>query len=106
MAFDLMRVQALGPGPIEIAIGDQRAETRDAQLPAMGVAGEDQRVAKFVPPVEDAEVGSVGDADSEVRVSGGRHMVELVVAQVRIVDTDEGDVPSVDGQLVMSVGQV
>src|SRR5690606_7832829 len=61
--------QAADPVGVEVAVGDQGAVEGDAQLPAVGVAGEDQRVAVGGEGVEDPQVGGVDDGEGEVRVA-------------------------------------
>ena len=77
-----------------------------AELPAVRVAGQDQRVAEGVPAVEHAQVGRVGDADREVGRGVGRLVVETVVLEVRVVDADEGEPAPGDLERGVPVGQV
>ena len=86
-----MPVQPLGAGRLEVAVGGQGAEAGHADLPSVGVAGQDRVVAVRGVLVEHPEVRRVRDPqpDVGVRVGRARDVVEPVVAQVRVVDPGE-----------------
>ena len=63
---------AAGAGAVDAAVGDDRAVEGDAELAAVGVAGEDELVAVGGEGVEDAGLGGVGQAEREVGVGVGR----------------------------------
>src|SRR5262245_20673712 len=95
MVLDLMVMQPAGPLAVEIAVGDQRAVPGYAELPAVRVAGEDQRVALAVPLVENAQVRRVRDADGQVSRTVGRARdgVDVVELQMRVVHAAERQPP-------------
>src|SRR5262245_45351194 len=60
--------QALGPPPIEIGVGDKRAEAWHANLAPMSVTDHHQREAVRRHPIQHAVVGRVGDTDADSRL--------------------------------------
>jgi hypothetical protein len=62
---------AAGAGAVDAAVGDDRAVEGQAELAAVGVAGEDQVVAVGGEGVEDAGLGGVGQAELERGVGVG-----------------------------------
>ena len=61
-------VQALGAGRLEVAVGGQRADARQADLAAVGVAGEHRVVPVGGELVEHPQVRRVRDAEPQVGV--------------------------------------
>ena len=103
-----MAVQALGAGRLEVAVGGQGADARQAHLAAVGVAGEDRVVPVGGELVQHPEVRRVRDAEPQVGVRVGRpgDLVEPVVAQVRVVDAGEGDPQPAHLERAAGVGEV
>ena len=62
-------LQALGPPRGDVAVGHERAVAGDAQLAAVGVAGEEQVRAVLGEVVQHALVGGMDDGHAEVRRS-------------------------------------
>ena len=100
-------VQALGASVVEVAVGRQRAHEGKADLAAVGVPGDHDVVAFGGELVEHPQVRRVGvgdpDVGAEVRRPGDQ--VEPVVAQVRVVDTDERERGVADLELVTAIGE-
>ena len=67
-----MPVQALGAGRLEVAVGGQRADARQAHLAAVGVAGQHRVVPVGGELVEHPQVRRVRDAEPQVGVRVGR----------------------------------
>src|SRR5690606_13639605 len=101
-------VQSLGAGAVEVAVGDDRAGARQAQLPAVGVAGDQQVVPVAGVLVEDPEVRRVRHPDTQVGLcrGGTGDGGEVVVPEVGVVDPGEGDLGLADAQTVVAVGEV
>ena len=66
------RCRPLARAVLEVAVGDDRALERQADLAAVGVAGEGDVVAVAGVLVEHPEVRRVRDPDAQVDVGGGR----------------------------------
>src|SRR6185312_15857563 len=101
-------VQALGARAVDVTVGHQGPVEGHAELPAVGVPGEDHVRAVPVHLVEGSHVGGVRDAHAEVdvwesaRLSGREH----VAVQVRVVDAHQGDPATVGHDRVATVGEV
>ena len=80
----------------------------EADLAAVGVAGEDGVVPVGGELVQHPEVRRVRDAEPHVGVAVGRpgHGREVVVPEVRVVDAGEGEVVLADGERSALVGEV
>src|SRR6185369_17481853 len=68
-AFGGVAVQAADPLPLDPAVGDQRAVEGHAQLPAVGVPGEQEVIAVRREQVEQSRLGGMHDPDAQ---AGGR----------------------------------
>jgi len=88
------RVQPFGLRNGEVAVGDQRPETREAELATMSVTGEDQVEAVACHGVNDAQVRRMGDADAQdaarqMRFLASRGFGGDVIRQVVKGDSDD-----------------
>ena len=77
----------------EVAVGDEGTEAGQAELAAVGVAGEDERDVVGCHAVDDSQVRRVGDADRQVgrRVRRTSDVVVAVETEVGVVGADEVD---------------
>src|SRR5690606_22116376 len=91
-------VQALGTGAVDAAVGDQGPVERDADLPAVGVPGEQELVAVGREAAEVTRLGGVHHAQAQVGVGGGRPGDEIVTVEVDVgvVDAAHRDVEVTD----------
>lgn len=80
--------RSLDPGSVDLAVGDQRAVERKAQLTTVRVAGEHQVVAVVGEPVENSRFGRVRQAELELGdgIGCSGDGVVAIALQVRIVD--------------------
>ena len=86
--------QPLCPARLEVAVGHQCAPTGNAQLPSMGVTGEEQPVPIGRHRIENPPVRRVGHADAEVSRRRRPGDVGVTVhVHVRIVDPSEAQLP-------------
>jgi len=101
-------VQALGSSNVEIGIRCQCADKRQAYLSAMGVSGNDRVVPVMRELVQHSQVRRVRNRQAHVHFSVGwtGHERQVVVSQVRVVDTSESDPNSVDFQVCAPIGQL
>ena len=104
VAVNAVLMNAAGAFGVQIAVGDKRSVERHSQLAAVRVAGKDEWVPEAVPAVEHPQVRGVRDSDGQISGGVRWHIVENVVAKVRIVDAHEGKVAAVDSQRVMTIG--
>ena len=71
--------ESFGAGRFQIAVGDDRAFERNADLAPVRVPGDDEVHPVGGHGVEEAQVGGVGDTDVEVGVVGGPRDERVVV---------------------------
>ena len=102
------RERPLARPRVEVAVRHEGAVARHADLPAVRVPRDDERGPVGGIRVEHPLVGRVRHADGQVGVGrrGAAHEVEPVVAEVRVVDTDEVDGAAAHLEGVATVGQV
>ena len=102
------RLSPLARRGLEVAVGDQGAVERDADLAAVGVPGEHERDAVGRHRVGDPVVRRVDDTEGEVGVvvgrSGDRGVV--VAPHVRVVDAAQREPYAADLDRGSRVGQV
>src|SRR5262249_35694561 len=100
--------EALHAVRVQVAVGDQGAVEGDADLAAMGVAGQDQGVAVGREGVQDAPVRGVYDAQREARRTGraARHLRIAVALDVRVVQARQLHRDALDLQGAPGVRQV
>src|SRR5262249_42024798 len=94
LALHGMPVQAAHTPGFDAAVGDQGPDPRQAYLPAVGVAGEQQVVAVGGEPGHYPRLGRVHDAEPQVSggIGGPSNVVVPVPADVRVVHTAHLDV--------------
>ena len=86
-ALDAVAVQPAGPGPVDPAVGDQRAETGQADLAAVSMPGEQQVIAVSGKPVQYCGLWRVQHAKPQVRarIGGSGDLVVAVTVDMRVV---------------------
>src|SRR5882724_6113455 len=89
-----MAVQAADPGALDAAVGDQRSGQGQAQLAAVGVAGQQQLEAVGGELVQHGGLGRVQDAQVQVgrRVGRAGDAVVTVAVDVGVVHAGDLDV--------------
>ena len=92
VAVRRVRGEALDAVGVQVAVGDEGAVEGDAELAAVGVAGQDQGVAVGGEGVQDAQVRGVDDGQREVgvRLDGPPATSRVAVAlDVRVVQAGQ-----------------
>lgn len=91
----------------EITVRDERASSRQAHLPAVRVARQDERGAVTGHRVEDPRVGGVREPNADVSVTTFRRRLGVVVvAEVWVVDAHQRDAGAAHHELAGCVVEV